>query len=57
MASERGVVTVLKAGRDWEILGSHDFGERIMATPVIHAGRIFVRTEKALYSVSGAPEP
>ena len=57
MASERGVVTVLKAGRNWEILGSHDFEERIMATPVIHAGRIFVRTEKALYSVSGAPEP
>ena len=57
MASERGVVTILKAGREWEVLGSHDLGERVMATPVIHEGRIYIRTDNALYSVSGAPEP
>ncbi len=50
LASEGGVVTVLKAGSDWEILSSHDLGERIMASPVIADGRIYVRTEKALYS-------
>ena len=49
LASERGVVTILKAGREWEVIGSHDFGERIMSTPVIHNGRIYVRTGKALY--------
>ncbi len=50
LASERGVLTVLKAGSDWEILSSHDLGERIMASPVIADGRIYVRTEEGLYS-------
>ena len=50
LASERGVLTVLKAGSNWEILSSHDLGERIMASPVIADGRIYVRTEEALYS-------
>jgi len=32
-----------------QIISSHDFRERIAATPVIADGRIYVRTEKALY--------
>ena len=49
LASERGVITVLKAGRQWDILSSHDLGERIMATPVAAAGQLFIRTDEALY--------
>ncbi len=49
LASERGVITVLNADRDWSILTSHDFGERIMATPTIKDGRIYVRTDDAMY--------
>lgn len=49
LASERGVVTILKAGPKWEILSSHDFGERILATPVFADGQIFIRTDKHLY--------
>ncbi|GMQ80497.1 MAG: hypothetical protein BMS9Abin04_497 [Planctomycetia bacterium] len=49
VASERGVVTVLRAGGDWQPVSHHDFGERIMATPVIRDGRIYLRTEQALY--------
>ncbi len=49
LASERGVLTVLKAGRKWEILSSHDFGERIMATPMVSDGQMFIRTDEALY--------
>ncbi len=49
LASERGVVTVLQAGREWDTVSSHDFGERIMATPVLHAGSIYLRTDAALY--------
>ena len=49
LASERGVITVLKAGGQWEILSSYDFGERIMATPVVAEGRLFIRTDEALY--------
>jgi outer membrane protein assembly factor BamB len=50
MASEGGVITVLKSGKTAKILSSHDFGERIMATPVIKDGVIYVRTDAALYS-------
>ena len=50
LTSEAGVITVLKSGPDGEILSSHDFGERIMATPVIRDGTIYVRTSEALYS-------
>jgi outer membrane protein assembly factor BamB len=52
LASERGVITVLKAGRKWEILSSYDFGERIMATPVAANGQFFIRTDEALYCYS-----
>jgi outer membrane protein assembly factor BamB len=48
-ASEQGVVTVVKAGADWDVLSSHDFEERIMATPVITRGHLLIRTDAALY--------
>ena len=49
LASDGGVITVLRAQGAWDILSSHDLAERTVATPVIDAGRIYVRTEKALY--------
>jgi outer membrane protein assembly factor BamB len=49
LSSERGVITVLKAGRPWDVLSSHDFGERIMATPVAADGQLLIRTDEALY--------
>ena len=48
-ASGGGVVTVFQAGPRVEIASSRDFEERIAATPVILDGRIYLRTEKALY--------
>jgi outer membrane protein assembly factor BamB len=48
-ASESGVVTVLSSGSEGRVLSSHDFGERIMATPVIKDGEIYIRTEQAVY--------
>ncbi len=48
-ASERGTISVVRAAGKWRTLAHHDFEERIMATPVIHDGRIYVRTEDALY--------
>jgi outer membrane protein assembly factor BamB len=49
LLSERGVLTVLRAQPKWEILSTHDFAERSMATPIIDNGQIFIRTEAALY--------
>ncbi|REJ89151.1 MAG: pyrrolo-quinoline quinone [Planctomycetota bacterium] len=53
LASELGIVTVLSAGRDWEVISSRDFEERIMATPLIDGGRLYVRTDEALYCFEG----
>lgn len=49
-SSMQGVVTVFKAGVTLKILARNDLGERIMATPAIVEGRIYVRTEKNLYA-------
>lgn len=49
LLGERGVLTVLRASGDWEILSSHDFQERAVATPVIDDGQVLIRTEKSLY--------
>lgn len=50
LASADGVVTVVKAGNKFEKLASNDLGETIMATPAIHAGTIYVRTDEHLYA-------
>jgi outer membrane protein assembly factor BamB len=49
-SSMQGVVTVFEAGDTLKILARNDLGERIMATPAIVEGRIYVRTDKNLYA-------
>ncbi|MFO0820942.1 MAG: PQQ-binding-like beta-propeller repeat protein [Pirellulales bacterium] len=47
--SDPGLLTVCKAGAAWEILSTHDLKERTVASPVIVGGKIYVRTESAVY--------
>ena len=54
LASVNGKVTVLKAGREWEVLGVNDLGDEIHATPALAGGRIYVRTRGTLYCFGGA---
>jgi outer membrane protein assembly factor BamB len=49
VASVEGKVAVLKAGAEWEILEVNDLGEECYATPAIVDGRIYLRTQSALY--------
>jgi outer membrane protein assembly factor BamB len=49
IASRQGVMTVIANDQDWRVLDTHDFMEGIYATPLIAEGRLFIRTEKALY--------
>ncbi len=49
LASDDGKITVLKAGGQWEVLGVNDLGEEIRATPALSGGRIYVRTQSAIY--------
>jgi outer membrane protein assembly factor BamB len=47
--SEEGKVTVIKPGREWEILAVNDLGDSCRATPAIADGRLYIRTRGALY--------
>ncbi len=49
IASEKGKLSVIKAGAEWETLHVADFDEGIYATPAIDGGRIYLRTAGALY--------
>lgn len=53
-ASEQGVVSVVADQREWRIIASRDFKEKIYATPVLEGDALYLRTEKALYRF-GAP--
>jgi outer membrane protein assembly factor BamB len=47
--NEEGKAAVLKAGANWEVLKVNDLGEECYATPAIVDGKIFLRTNSALY--------
>ena len=49
IASRSGIVAVLKAGGDQEVLSVNKMDEEIYATPAIVGNRIYLRTASALY--------
>lgn len=49
-ASQKGKVAVVEAaGANWKVLHVNDLAEEIWATPAIDSGRLFIRTQSALY--------
>jgi outer membrane protein assembly factor BamB len=52
--SEEGKLAVLRAGRDWDVLTVNDLDEGAFATPALSAGRIYLRTDEALYCFGAA---
>ena len=50
VASQNGVVVVLRAGEQFEVLARNELGEQIMATPAIVDGKIYLRTEKQFFA-------
>lgn len=52
-ASESGTVSVVAAERDWQVISSRNFHEKIYATPVLDGNRLYLRTEQALYCFQG----
>jgi len=50
VSSARGVVVVFEPGDTLNVLAHNDLEERIMATPAIADGKIYVRTEHNLYA-------
>jgi outer membrane protein assembly factor BamB len=49
LISETGMVTVLKAGGQQEILAVNELDDECFATPAIADGRIYIRTRSTLY--------
>jgi outer membrane protein assembly factor BamB len=47
--NHEGKVSVIQAGEKWEMLSSGDLDEKVIATPAISGGRIFLRTDGTLY--------
>jgi outer membrane protein assembly factor BamB len=55
--SMEGVVTVVKAGRTFEVLGRNDLEEAIVATPAVSDGAVFIRGDKHLYCIGPDTSP
>lgn len=51
LTARYGVVTVIKAGRKFELLSFNDIEETISASPVISNGRLYLRSYDALYAI------
>ena len=51
IASEHGKVVVLRAAGNWEVLAINEFDSDIYATPAISEGRMYIRTQDALYAI------
>ena len=49
--SQTGETIVVKAGRVPQILARNDLGERLVASPAISAGRIFLRSDARLFAI------
>jgi len=49
--SETGEVIVLRAGREPQVIARNDIGERLMASPAISNGQIFLRGDGALFAI------
>ena len=53
LTSRDGVITVVKAGREFEIVASNAIGEIIAASPVIIDQTLYLRSYQALYAIGG----
>ena len=48
VASQKGVLSVIRRQADWATETTHDFDEGIYATPVFDRDRLYIRTENQL---------
>ncbi len=55
--NEEGDTFVIKAGEEFELLGTNSLGEFAMATPALVGPRLLIRTQSRLYSIREAVEP
>jgi outer membrane protein assembly factor BamB len=51
LTSRKGVITVVKAGKEFAQLAENNMDEDISASPAIADGTIYLRTFEALYAI------
>jgi outer membrane protein assembly factor BamB len=51
VTARKGVVTVFKAGREFEQVAVNEIGEAVSASPAISNGRIYLRSFDALWAI------
>jgi len=49
--SETGETIVLRSGREPRIIARNDLGERLIASPAISNGQIFIRSDDRIFCV------
>ena len=49
--SEQGDTYVIRAGREYEVMGVNSLGEMAMASPAIAGDRLLIRTRSKMYSI------
>ena len=50
-SNEAGKITVVKPGREYELIAENDMGETVMATPAISGDKLLIRTVKHLVCI------
>jgi outer membrane protein assembly factor BamB len=51
VVNEEGMTTVLRAGRNFEILAENSLDDLCLSSPAISDGQIFIRTAQFLYCI------
>ncbi|HZZ77094.1 MAG TPA: PQQ-binding-like beta-propeller repeat protein, partial [Gemmataceae bacterium] len=51
VVNEKGVTTILRAGRELEVIATNPINDTILASPVASDGAIFLRSDGALYCI------
>ena len=51
LMSETGETIVIKAGREFQVFARNDIGERMVASPAISGGQLFIRTDGFLFCI------
>ena len=52
--NEDGLTTVLKAGREFQVLAENPLGEYVLGSPAASDGQLFIRTAQHLYCIGKA---
>jgi outer membrane protein assembly factor BamB len=53
LVARDGTVSVVKAGRQFEMIAQNKMGEQISASPAVANGTLYLRTFEALYAIRG----